>query len=109
MTRLIYLASPYSHQDPEVRQDRYEQACQAAADLIGEDVFVYSPIAHTHNIALKMPSKPLSFSYWQNFDFRMINACDELMVRRLDGWEDSVGVEAEIEYARKTGKPVSYI
>ena len=28
---MIYLASPYSHSDPAVREQRYEAACQAAA------------------------------------------------------------------------------
>jgi len=45
---LIYLASPYSHPDPSVRQERYEAACKATAAMMRQGYHVYSPIAATH-------------------------------------------------------------
>lgn len=42
---MIYLASPYSHPAPAVRQERYEAACAATATLTREGHPVFSPIS----------------------------------------------------------------
>lgn len=108
--KLIYLASPYTHPDQDVRQQRYDQVCQAAANyILSSDVFVYSPIAHTAAIERKMDGDFVEFSYWQEFDYRMIRHCDEFWVLRLDGWKESVGVTAEIKYAKSIGKRVMMV
>jgi hypothetical protein len=41
---VIYLVSPYSHPDPLVREERFQAACEATADLIRSGAIVYSPI-----------------------------------------------------------------
>jgi nucleoside 2-deoxyribosyltransferase len=83
-----YLASPYSHDDPAVRLQRFETACRAAAILLRNGVLVFSPIAHTHPIALA-GDLPLDWAFWQRFDREMIAACDEVIVLCLDGWASS--------------------
>jgi hypothetical protein len=35
--------------------------------------------------------------------------CDEAVVLQLDGWIDSVGVQAEISLARGLGKPLHFV
>jgi len=47
---MIYLASPYTSDDPAVRQQRFEAACRAAAAMIRQGQTVFSPIAHSHAI-----------------------------------------------------------
>lgn len=69
---------------------------------------VYSPITHTRAMAVE-DGLPGSFDYWATFDKRMIDACDELLVLRLDGWRESIGVTAEIAYAAARGMPVNYM
>jgi hypothetical protein len=104
---MIYLASPYTHADPAVRQRRFEAACQAAARLIRQGKTVFSPIAHSHTICRY--GLPLDWQFWQPHDRRYLQACDEVIVLMLDGWEESAGVQAEIAIARELGKPVSFI
>ena len=105
---LIYLASPYSHEDPEIRQQRFETVCFVAANLMREGRHVFSPIAHSHPIAVK-GDLPLDFSYWEEFDRKMVSACQELWVVRMDGWVESRGVKAEIKIAEEVGIPVRYL
>ena len=45
---MIYLASPYSHPDPSVREQRFQNACRIAAELMRSGRIVYSPVAHSH-------------------------------------------------------------
>lgn len=45
---MIYLASPYTHPDPAVRQRRFDAACRAAAQMIRAGSMVFSPVVHSH-------------------------------------------------------------
>ncbi len=104
---MIYLASPYSHPHAIVRELRYHDACLATANLLRAGQSVFSPIVHGHPLAAH--GLPTAWSYWQQFDRDHIVRCDELLVLMLDGWNQSVGVTAEIEIAAELGKPIGYL
>jgi hypothetical protein len=106
-TPLIYLCSPYTHPDIAVRQARFESACRAAAELIQQGKTIFSPIAHSHFICRY--GLPLDWEFWQQHDRRYLEVCDEMVVLMIPGWQESVGVQAEIAIARELGKPVSYL
>lgn len=106
--KLIYLASPYSHPDPAVREARYAAVCKAAAECLREGLHVFSPIAHSHVIA-QVGGISGDWQTWRDLDMAVLARCDELMVVTLDGWEQSVGVKAEMEEARRLGLPVEFI
>ncbi|MEX0937329.1 MAG: DUF1937 family protein [Pirellulales bacterium] len=104
---MIYLASPYSHDDANVREARYEAACRAVASLLRSGCFAYSPIVHSHPLAAY--GLPTDWKFWESIDRRHLSHCDELAVLTLDGWTTSVGVQAEIRIAHEYGKPVRYV
>lgn len=108
MTKLIYLASPYSHEDRAVRNERFAMACIAAATMMRQGMMVYSPIAHTHSIA-ECGELPKGHQFSREFDERMIATCDELWVLMLPRWEKSDRVRRQVEYARSIGKPISLV
>ena len=105
---MIYLACPYSHLDSNVREYRFMKANQAAANLMRDGHIVYSPISHTHPIAME-GDLPLDWSYWQSVDEFYIRLCEKVVVLELNGWQKSKGVQAEIEIARALDKPVEFI
>lgn len=104
---MIYLASPYSHPDPAVRQERYEQAMAAQAYLLREGVYTYSPIVACHPMALAH-DLPTDAGWWQNYNFAMMSMCNWLFVLELDGWDNSVGVQAEIRWAQQFQMPITH-
>lgn len=104
---MIYLASPYSHPDPAVRERRFRAACQAAAALVRDGHAVFSPIAHSH--ALVEHGLPMDWSFWEVHDRHHLRHCDEVVVLMLIGWEASVGVREEVRIACEMNKPVRYI
>lgn len=104
---MIYLASPYSHPDESVRHVRYESVVEYAARAWKEGHIVFSPIAHSHPIALHGLAG--TWEQWSEFDSAIIGACAELWVLMLDGWEDSEGVEAEVGIAERLGLPVRWV
>lgn len=104
----IYLAGPYAHPDPEVREMRYRALTAVAANMMRNGVPVYSPITHNHPLAT-MNEMPTGWDFWRSMDEPMITQSSELHVLMLDGWKESVGVTAEIAIAERLGKPVRYI
>lgn len=104
---MIYLATPYSHDDAEVREHRFAMAAEIAAAIIRSGTMVFSPICHSHPIA-EIGGLGLGWESWREFDLKMLEVCDELWVAKIDGWELSNGVWCEIEEAKRIGIPVKY-
>ncbi len=104
---MIYLASPYSHYDARVREQRFREACSATARLISAGLNVFSPIVHSHSIAHY--GLPANWEYWSRFDREFLSCCDVLAVLTLHGWQQSVGVAAEIRMAGEFGLPVVHV
>lgn len=108
MEGYVYLASPYSHHDPTVREARFQAVCRLAAGLMNMGMVVYSPIAHTHPIAVSH-ALPTTWAFWQRMDSVFVLKADRLLVACLDGWKESTGVQAEIKLATEAGIPVEYL
>lgn len=104
---MIYVASPYTHKDPFVMEDRFEKTCEYCALWINRGLVVYSPIVHNHPIAIRH-TLPRPFDFWQKFDLHMLDMAESMDVLCIDGWEESKGVQAEIKYARDKQMPVMF-
>lgn len=105
---MIYLASPYTDRSRIVMRTRFKDACKAAGAFARHNVRVYSPIAHSHPIAIAS-SLPTSWQYWKGHSEEMLAMCDELWILMLDGWDKSRGVLAEIEIAVRLALPIRYV
>jgi len=106
---ISYLANPYTHSDPLVMAQRAEAVDRAAARLLKLGIMTYPPIALNCRWTNYEKDFPHTWSYWQNFDKNFLERCDGLIVLMLDGWDRSVGVKSEIEYAKELGMPIEYI
>lgn len=104
----IYLATPYSHDDPEIREKRFLNVTKMAGIIMAKGHIVYSPITQSHLIA-KMHDLPVDWEYWKKVDTSFIEWCEELWVFRQPGVDESVGVTEEILIANKLNKPVRMI
>ena len=103
----IYLATPYSG-TLDQKVSRFKAVNKVAARLMREGNLVFSPISHTHPIALA-GELPGDWMFWKEYDRTFIEWCDEVHVLKQDGWEDSVGIRNEIMIAAAMEKPVRYI
>ena len=103
---VIYIASPYSHTDPWVREERYKQTLDYVAKCALKNECVFSPIVHTHDLGkkLKMPH-----DFWMALDLPVLRRCDKVRVLCLEGWQYSKGVAEEIKEAQAYGIPVEHI
>ena len=98
---LTYLASAYSHPDPEMREIRFREVCRCAASLFKNGQMVFSPIAHSHPIAV-YGNTETDFDNWRDYDFMMIKKCDKFAIVKVSGdWLASKGVINEFMHWRK--------
>ncbi len=103
---MIYVCSPYSDPNLEVRQARYEAACRATVELLREGKVVFSPIVHSH--PLTDHGLPGDWQFWQKVDSHMLRKADRVLVLMMPGWKESVGIQAEIALAERLGIGVEY-
>lgn len=106
--RLIYLASPFSHKDRWVMKLRWAIITAIGAKLVSEGKHVFGPITESHAYD-EFGVGNSGWEYWQKHDYLMIDKADELWVVKMKGWEQSVGVQAELTYAQKKGKQIVFL
>ena len=103
-----YLASPYSKY-PHGMERAYVDACKATASIVRLGIPVFSPIAHSHSIAVCGDMSQECHDTWLAQDVAFMAQAHGLFVLMLDGWDDSYGVQWEIEWMRSRDKPVYYL
>jgi len=106
--QLIYLASPYSHDDPAIREQRFNDVARIAALLFSRGEFVFSPILHSHPMA-ELHDLPNDWEFWQSYDRLMLSRCDVMYILMINGYLESLGVDAERDTAIDCDIPIVYI
>lgn len=105
--KIYYLASPYTHKSPEKKKWRAKKVTEAAIALLKNGIYTFAPIAY--NAPWERKDLPGDWSFWEKFDKAFIERFDGIIVLQLAGWDTSIGVTAEIEYAKELGLPVFYL
>ena len=107
----IYIASPYTDDDPDVREGRYRAVCLFTSQALSKKPgyrAVFSPIVHCHELA-KISNLPHEMLFWRDYNCAMLQQARQLKVLQLPGWETSVGVHFEWGYAKGMGIEVTFI
>lgn len=105
-----YLASPYT-KFARGQEAAFSEAAEAAAKLMAAGLVVYSPIAHSHPVATYgglTSVDALDGAFWLRQNEPMMQKMDGLIVLKLPGWEESEGVQIEIDFFRRNKKPVIF-
>jgi len=103
----IYLATPYSGTQKQ-QLERFEAACRIAGEIIKHGYCVFSPISHSHFIAL-IGDIPGSHEFWKAQNESWLSWSDEVWVAKMSGWKESAGVKWEMAWAEENGRPVEFI
>jgi hypothetical protein len=106
MASLIYLASPYSHNNPAVREHRFIQARLFTIRYLSEGFPIFSPIVYGRDMEKALGT---DFRSWQSLNDAMVQAASQFWVLQLDGWQDSKGIAHELALARDLRKTVAFL
>lgn len=105
---IIYLASPYTSRDFNIRQMRYEQVKEKTALLLKQGFNVFSPIVYTHPMATEYAFNDTS-EYWLTIVLPYLKRCDQMWIYMMPGWQDSHGIAVEVETAEANNIPVRHL
>lgn len=105
---LIYIGTPYTKY-PGGIEPAFVDACKLTARLVVLGLNVYSPIAHTHPLAIHGGLDPLDHKLWLGFDAAIMAKADAMIVAMMPTWEKSFGIRHEIQTFTEAGKPVFYL
>ena len=101
---MIYLASPYTHQDPAVRAERTRRVTEAFITLrrrghpIISPIAAFAPLAELHGLAGDAAA-------WWDINRKLLEASEELWLLPLADWQASAGVRQEIDYMLSLKRP----
>lgn len=104
---MVYLAAPYTHADSEIVAWRMEQFCIVDAALCHKGLITVSPLSK--HFLKDHADIPLTWDFWKTYSIQLMKKCDALYVIMMPGWEESEGVQAEIELAKKMSKEIKYL
>lgn len=104
---LIYVGTPYTRYPLGIEM-AFIHACEVTARLLRKGLKVYSPIAHTHPVAIHGKINPLDHSVWLPFDAAIMDKSDAMIVAKLDTWDKSTGVTHEMNVFTAAKKPIFY-
>lgn len=102
-----YVALPYSKACPAEKVFRFELANKYTARLLKQGLKPFSPITHSH--PLRDYDVGTEWKHWQEYDEHVLRACKEIHVLMLPGWQDSVGLAAELKLAQEEGIRIVWI
>ena len=96
--KIVYIGCPYSDENPLVREERFNIVSKITALLTKRGFVVFSPITYGHCLT-KFCDLPTDFNFWQKFCLSFLEKSDLLLELRLEGYELSRGLIAEVKYA----------
>lgn len=105
---MTYLAVPYSHPDPKIREARFAASNCAAYRLMQRGEVVFSPISHSHPI--EAASGVIGdHEFWAKQDDAFQAHATKVAVLMIDGWKESRGVQREIKLAEAAQIPIEFL
>ena len=114
---MIYIASPYSapkgtppDEASKIRHSNYIAVRDFQASVFKYDprLAAISPIVLMHDLAQVHVMPTHAEPYWE-FNKALMDAAKHIMVLRLTGWDNSVGVAMEINYAIEQEYKILYV
>jgi len=103
-----YLGTPYSKY-PSGHESAARQAAIIVADLLRHGIDAYSPIVHSHSVAVHGKINPMNFELWHKYNNRMIHAAWGFLIAKLPGWQDSEGIKMEVKQFLEIQKPIGFL
>ena len=102
---MIYLSIPYTG----CEDLSFRVSCAVLDKLIRAGNVAISTVVCGHAMRLQGRVDKSDYGLWIGYDLKILRDCDALIVVKLDGWENSAGVKAEMNEARSLGIPIIYL
>jgi glycosyltransferase involved in cell wall biosynthesis len=103
-----FLASPYSR-DSLGLENAFYVACKARALLVKAGILCFSPIVHSHCVAIHGDIDPHSHEIWLTAEAPFRYHAKGAIMLMSPGYEESFGMKFELAEFQAEGKPVVWM
>ena len=103
-----FLATPYSKY-PHGLDAAFRLAARQRGLLVRAGIPVFSPIVHSHAVAMECGIDPYDHAIWLPAETPMRRAASGIILLRAESWEISFGMKLEYEEFRAAGKPTIWM
>ena len=103
---MIYIASPYTSLIEGAEEIRYLQVREFTDRMIALGFVAFSPIAYCHPIAKRIGHQT-DHKTWLRFNMSILRRSEAMYLLCLPGWEESKGVQVELNVCRMLDIPVA--
>jgi hypothetical protein len=96
----VFVAAPYSHVNPDIRQKRVNAVEEGIAKLIPlfPNWLFINPLS-MHHVAVKNLKIPTDYPFWKKHSHALIQKCDIFLVmNQIRGFYSSKGLQDEFSY-----------
>jgi hypothetical protein len=107
MKKVFYLAAPYYHKNYAKMAERVTIVSKTCIELLKLGIYCFSPLTQNHTLR-KIGKLESGWNVWGKYDEALLSHCDGIIVLKLDGWETSKGIAAEIKIAKKLNLKIYY-
>lgn len=101
-----FISSPYSNAPDKIL--RAKNISEYSANLFKQNIHIICPMTLGLNLA-QHAELPYDSTWWIAWTLDLLSKCDEMDVLCFKGWEDSIGVRAEINFAMSNKIKINYI
>lgn len=104
---MIYISTPYRHDDPSVMDERIKETEDFLVwVLLGRKSAISIPVQF-HNVVMS-GKLPMDGIFWASYYIPILELSSVIYVLMIDGWDKSSGVMDEISRAWENDIPVKY-
>jgi hypothetical protein len=91
---------------PHGIEEAFKLAVRQRGLLVKARIPVFSPIVHSHPVAMLCGLDPFDYNIWLPSEDAVLQCACGLIMVRADGWEDSFGMNHERNRFENERKPV---
>lgn len=105
-----YISNPYNGTE-EQKEQRAQIAAEVCGFLLKKGIYAWSPIVHNHAMMKTFNQFTLEERRTKilDFDFSLLKSSKGMIVLKIEGWDQSYGVKAEIDLCNQLSIPIKYL
>lgn len=107
---MIFLSCPYSSELPTKPSERVDDYLIVDTLLMRQGIHTVGALHKLFNQKILGDEEmDVTWEYWKEYTYELMDSCHELYVLCVDGWKTSKGVQDEIEHAQSNDQPIKYV
>jgi hypothetical protein len=99
---MIFISAPYSSKDPAETEMKMKFFLAVDAYFTKIGIHTVSPL-YKHILVKASHEVPGDWKFWKDYSIELLKTCTTMVIVPYPGWEESTGVQGEIEACKQLG------